>query len=312
MKHLIVCCCLLAGLVHASGGMHGVVLPEAKVTVRVVDEGGFPVTNANVGVGFNQDMNAFDGKHESETIRGNSDSNGLFSAQAKCFSGIGISVQKRGCYRSSARNDYPGTYQGKKRWEPWNPTNIVVLKEIKNPTSMYVESLNMGVPELNNALGFDLEKADWVAPYGKGVFSDFVFYAELDQKSSDDFDYKMTLTFPNEKDGIQTFEGSTLHEGSKLKSNHEAPEDGYLPEWKQFRKRRPKIGETNNIDQNRKFYFRIRTKLDEQGNIISALYGKIYGDFLQFTYYLNPKPNDRNVEFDPDENLFGGRDHFAP
>lgn len=48
------------------------------------------------------------------------------------------------------------------------------------------------------------------------------------------------------------------------------------------------------------------------GNIISAQYGKIYGDFLAFTYYLNPSPNDRNVEFDPDQNLFGGRDRFAP
>jgi hypothetical protein len=35
-----------------------------------------------------------------------------------------------------------------------------------------------------------------------------------------------------------------------------------------------------------------------------AHYGKIYGDFMNFTYYLNPTPNDRNVEFDPKRNLF--------
>ena len=56
----------------------------------------------------------------------------------------------------------------------------------------------------------------------------------------------------------------------------------------------------------------ICTKLDEHGNIISAQYGKIYGDFLSFTYYLNPTSNDRSIEFDPDKNLFGGRDRFAP
>jgi len=67
----------------------------------------------------------------------------------------------------------------------------------------------------------------------------------------------------------------------------------------------------------------VRTVLDEKGNILSALYGKIHGDItvsgtlretskIIFTYYLNPTPNDRNIEFDPNKNLFGGRDRFAP
>jgi hypothetical protein len=42
------------------------------------------------------------------------------------------------------------------------------------------------------------------------------------------------------------------------------------------------------------------------------LYGKIYGDFdadflrgrIGFTYYLNPEPNSRNMEYDPKQNLF--------
>jgi hypothetical protein len=49
--------------------------------------------------------------------------------------------------------------------------------------------------------------------------------------------------------------------------------------------------------------FRVRTKLDKNGNIVNAHSGKIYGDFMQFSYYLNPKPNDRNIEFDPKHNL---------
>ena len=27
---------------------------------------------------------------------------------------------------------------------------------------------------------------------------------------------------------------------------------------------------------------------------------------MEFSYYLNPTPNDRNVEFDPKQNLLGG------
>ncbi|MGH7991175.1 MAG: hypothetical protein ACREDS_13420 [Limisphaerales bacterium] len=60
----------------------------------------------------------------------------------------------------------------------------------------------------------------------------------------------------------------------------------------------------------------MRTVLDENGRVKSAFYGKIYGDFtldpinskttlILFTYYLNPTPNDRNVESDPSRNLFG-------
>jgi len=57
-----------------------------------------------------------------------------------------------------------------------------------------------------------------------------------------------------------------------------------------------------------------RTKKNDKGEIVSALYGKIYNpiDFkvftngmnVQFAYYLNPTPNDRNTEFDPNQNLF--------
>ena len=66
--------------------------------------------------------------------------------------------------------------------------------------------------------------------------------------------------------------------------------------------------------------FRIRTKLDENGQVVGGYYGKIYGDIFflpnsygavivaipQFLYYLNPNPLDRNLEWDGDTNLFPG------
>jgi hypothetical protein len=63
------------------------------------------------------------------------------------------------------------------------------------------------------------------------------------------------------------------------------------------------------------YFFRVRTKKDTQGNIVSALYGEIYGDFnavhgggigstLSFSYHLNPEPNSRNMEFDPKRSSF--------
>lgn len=54
----------------------------------------------------------------------------------------------------------------------------------------------------------------------------------------------------------------------------------------------------------------MRTVLDEKGHVKSALYGKIYGDFMHFRYYLNPTSNSRNVEFDPEQNLMKGAKSF--
>ena len=59
---------------------------------------------------------------------------------------------------------------------------------------------------------------------------------------------------------------------------------------------------------NRNYFFRVRTVKNDEGNIVSAYYGKIYGDFMQFSYYLNPTPNDRNIEFDPKQNLISSLD----
>lgn len=62
------------------------------------------------------------------------------------------------------------------------------------------------------------------------------------------------------------------------------------------------------------YFFRVRTR-NIDGKIVSTNYGKIDRDIkfdiinsdtalLFFTYYLNPRSNDRNMEFDPKQNLF--------
>ena len=290
-------------------------LATAQATFKVVDTEGFPVTNALVSVGFfHRDPD------QSRRFESRTDTNGCATLEGPSSGQLAYWIYKDGCYESSGGYkgwmekwmppDSPNIKKG--RWQPWNPTIDVVLKEIKNPIPMYVKGVNLGVPEFDKPLGFDLEEGDWVPPYGKGVTSDFIFYATLDKRAPEDSDYRLTLTFQNEKDGIQVTGNRPLMYGSKLASMHTAPVDGYLPKWEQFKIRRPSEKVESNWDQNRIYCFRVRTKLDEQGNIVSALYGKIYGDFLYFTYYLNPNSNDRNIEFDPEKNLFGGRNRFAP
>lgn len=311
-KNYLVTMIILTGFSCVAAGLLAPAYPEAKITVKVVDLDGNSVPNAKVSIGFRQGGNAWIGEDKAEIIRGLSDSNGLFAAQARCAGGMSIGVTKDGFYRSYGDHHYPGTYQSKERWEPWNSTNKVVLKEIKNPIPMYVKEIRSVIPETDKEIGFDLERGDWVAPYGNGAVSDFIFYAINEQVSLRDYKYTLLLTFPGQADGIQVADCQQVHEASVLKMNYCAPCDGYLPKWEQFRNRLPEQGETSNIEPERKYYFRVRTKVDKDGNIISAYYGKIHGDFLQFTYYLNPAPNDRNLEFDPEKNLYGGNVRFAP
>jgi hypothetical protein len=192
----------------------------------------------------------------------------------------------------------------------------IVIKQIKSPIPMYVKNLTAGLggplklPSYDgNSYGYDLVIGDWVAPQGKGNVSDFIFMFEGNTGrviNLEEWEKKFSITFSNKHDGIIAWEGTSeagRKYGSELVSDYEAPKEGYQDTWVQ-RTWKEKGGyhqTTSNIDRN--FYFRVRTKVDEKGNIISAHYGKIYGDFMSFIYYLNPTPNDRNVEFDPKRNL---------
>ena len=77
-----------------------------------------------------------------------------------------------------------------------------------------------------------------------------------------------------------------------------------------------RIASNHNEKVNFGYFLRTRSKVDLDGNVVQANYVKIAGDFnfdprsegkgaayLEMTYYLNPTLNDRNVEFDPRQNL---------
>jgi hypothetical protein len=146
---------------------------------------------------------------------------------------------------------------------------------------------------------------DWVCDGHKGVNTDMIFQKWAYRKSGADYEYRVKVTFPKNGDGIQIYTMPESEVGSGLRSPHEAPPDGYQPELNKERSAHPGQPTKNDSDPKRIYFFRVRTALDHNGNVVSAHYGKIYGDFMQFRYYLNPTPNDRNVEFDPKQNLLG-------
>jgi hypothetical protein len=281
-----------------------------KVTLKVVDEDSQPVTNAQVWVAYGIPPSAQQ-SNDWGKVEGVTDSNGTFTAShgdTGSYS-LGIHVRKVGYYQTDLVHDLGPSYKP----DVWNPNLTFMLSKIISPIPMYAKYVENGPPVFNEPVGYDLMIGDWVAPHGKGQTADIIFTGQLDKKSKNDFDYKLTVSFPKSGDGIQEFTVPPTRfagQGSGLRSPHEAPADGYQSQVIRTMSRHPGQQPIDDHDGNRNYFFRVRTVLDANGNLKSALYGKIYGDFMQFKYYLNPIPNSRNIEFDPKQNLLGGLKSF--
>jgi hypothetical protein len=208
------------------------------------------------------------------------------------------------------------------RWEPWDQTVEILVKSIVNPIAMYAKHVETKLWADATQVGYDLSVGDWVAPYGKGKIGDFLFRVDRNITSDRDFKAVLQLGFANPSDGLSPQpQLDAKNSGSQLLLPRIATESGYVSErkWENGRSRNAagpdSFAKTPEVPG---YFFRVRTVLDDQGRVKSALYGKINGDImlyagtkaphagLGFTYYLNPTPNDRNVEFDPNKNLFQG------
>ena len=275
-----------------------------KATVKVVDESGLPVSKADVKVGYFTN-------NDTVEIEGTTGTNGIFKAShtTSTFNYVeyklAFGVEKEGYYGTRSECDLGLPYDAAK----WNPTVTLLLKQVKKPIAMYAKRY-VNDPPLGQPVGYDLMVGDWVGPNGKGVNADIVFQNSAYRKSGADYEYKVKVTFPKVGDGIQIYSIPDSEKGSGLRSPHEAPLEGYQTELDKERSAHPGQAPKNDDDPNRIYLFRVRTLKDHEGNIVSAHYGKIYGDFMQFTYYLNPTPNDRNIEFDPKQNLIQGLQSF--
>jgi hypothetical protein len=266
-----------------------------------VDETGQPVPGADVTIGYyvapptNQSIAL-------ATKRGKTDTNGLFAASERSRSvDLLFGAVKEGYYKTDLAYELGAPYQ----YDPvkWSPVITLVLKGVINPIPMYAKGIDKGPPVSNEPVGFDLTVGDWTAPHGKGQARDIIFNKNYSLKSTSDYESKLTLSFPNPGDGIQEFQRDALGQGSDLRSPHDAPVDGYRSQLLRETSAHPGQPSKFDYDEKRIYFFRVRTVMDDEGNVKSALYGKIYGDFMQFRYYLNPTPNSRNIEFDPKQNL---------
>lgn len=281
---------------------------RARATLRVVDSTGKCVPNARVRLNFM----FFERKNNFDT--GLTDTNGLFSAERDTMSECNWLIEKDGYYATEGMHSFAANLTNDSvkdgRWQPWNPTLEVVLKEKRKPIPMYQNLIETTMPAGTNRLGFDFIVGDWVAPYGKGSNADMWYVYDETFIDRDNFYIKLSFAFPGENNGCYMRKTDNY---SEFVSEHEATERGFETSYVSvIEQEKGKYTKEKRFGENDYMIFRIRTKTDDQGKIISSHYGKIYGPVgvphrwskkFSFTYYLNPTPNKRNLEYDPKQNL---------
>lgn len=295
--------------------------PRFQVTAKVIDEAGNPVEGADVIVGYHVSGGGWSSEAPKfDRVEGETGADGRFTGSARTRSNfeVVIRVNKDGFYESI--RDYEFDRTRVRRWVPWNPEIELLLKRKINPIPMYAKrEMSERIPIQGEPVGYDFSRGDWVSPFGKGERADIHFHSDVDFESRSRYEGELTVSFPNEGDGLLEFR-QTGNDYSELPSDQAAPTGEYQSQWswinRRYRESEDSVRPTldHDYDKDRHFYFRVRSEVDEHGNVIRANYGKFYGDIkfypqtdggsiVSFEYYFNPEPNNRSLEFHPRRNL---------
>jgi hypothetical protein len=206
----------------------------------------------------------------------------------------------------------------------------ITLRRIIHPIPLYVRNLCVDIPEKNVWLGFDLEQSDWVAPHGQGKRADIRFRSNPKKEDPSQPSglapglATLEMDFGDGGGAVLVTEKNGYLPVSDMKMPHQAQQDGYgkssVLKLEQEGFERPDYSVFSG------YFFRVRVA-KAGDRIASANYGKIVGNIgyrpveainrssikevngkayfgeVEFRYYFNPTPNDRNLEFDTRHNL---------
>ena len=308
-----------------------------RVTARVVDEAGKPMAGVSVRIGIH---NVNDFIDEYNDFRGKTDEEGMFSAEAIGRALAKIEVKEEGYYPSlKTVTCYEGRAEDIRktgRYLPWGPVVGVMIKKVGKPIPMRVwlgslHNKSHKAPKVDEEIGFDLYEKDWVEPHGLGKHADMLVKFSTKFVNKDDYSTTCSIRFANPDDGLIPIT-ELLNPESLLKYPREAPMDGYALKSLLIKSGASgKGGRSSAVNKEPMGYLlRFRCVKDQEtGKIISAHYGKITrpqervanvnpfevysrdrvdrklvsAPRFRFNYYLNPTPNDRNLEYDQRTNL---------
>lgn len=251
-------------------------------------------------------------EHEKERGRGYvvyTDTNGNARVTGNSSEWFSVVIGKEGYYKTSFDVKYPlenvdpPIVDG--QWQPYGVTRTVVLKKIRNPIHLCDPDARYRhmYPESGKWTGFDLVCGDWVPPLGVGKCADVMIRYTREQRP-DGFFKSLDVSFTNNPyAGAYVLNRDSY---SEMDSVYEANTNGkYIGNFRYEFERTAKGNHViSELGYGQYLVFRIRTKTDENGKLISAHYGRIMGA-LQYLekagivlgpVFFNPTPNDTNLE----------------
>ena len=243
---------------------------KAKIVYRVVDDEGMPITNTVVRGTWQNDYPRKTWKENYVT-----DTNGMFVAEATVGSRFGCVVEKSGYYSSTGGVNFhwrkgvsPLVKDGK--WQPYGEHKAIVLKRIKNPANMnLLQHAWFAVPVTNSWIGFDLEKFSWTPPYGDGKHDDILIRFNYQSHNKYYTDWStMDISFTNNPyAGFYELKKDVF---SDMKNPYSVDTNQTFVAVNRY----STVGTKAQIlEADSCLVFRTRTKVDENGQLISAHYG---------------------------------------
>ena len=304
MKSLKTALAVVVWLLISEASLAAAPITPITVRVRVHDPAGLPVEGATVSLALPRYGEPRDAGSQVLT-----DKTGVATLTGVAQWDYSIALKKSGYYATTVPKRTVASDYEIKLYATGVQQFDLELKPVRDPIPMLLGGTGMNsmpLPSLTQPVGYDLEKGDWVAPWGKGVTADFVFQLTGPYTDRTKFDLTLTLTFPNPNDGIQFFEIPS-DQTSDFAFPYEAPASGYGPSRAWHWMQTPttiKRDFSNTV----RYIFRIRTELNPDGTIKHALYGYLWRDIefypgkdttgLSLNYALNPTGTP-NLEIDP-------------
>ena len=278
---------------------------EAKICLKVSDDTGAPVSNASVCVNF-------DMLPTPHSVYGKTDTNGVCIAKGKTNGNrVRFLVGKDGYYGSHKEISYVPMWKEHDvkdgKWQPYGEGMTILLKPIKNPLKLC--SVPVKDYKFTDAtckwIGYDIEKNDFVKPYGTGVVSDFEVYLDWDRVYSI-MDCKQAgykIRFSESWSGYCSMQ---IDAESEFPTPYNAVTNATFLQEAEFYDRYEGKRVRNTFDKSKCWIIRSRCRIDEHGRLIAANYSvvRLLGMSgsrelkagFGFVGAFNPTPNDTNLE----------------
>ena len=279
---------------------------QTKIELHIQDDDGTPVPDAKIKAYLGMNFRPL-----GTWINGTTDTNGVFVLEGKtCGDEIEVFVAKDGYYGSHVVYCY--AKMGEERdvkdgkWQPYGAAEKLILRRIVNPVLPSVGGQFVHTQRLNEWIGYDLEKRDFVSPFGAGIVADFEVLIEWNGKWLPDYTgMGVRLRFSELHSGYYSCD---VNSASDFRGPYAAnPENEFLQEARFFEDlTNGRQTKRHRFDLNKCWVVRSRCKIDKNGSLIKANYSVVHrvgysGNAngtagFRVIGAFNPTPNDTNLE----------------